>query len=224
MDVLKVMHPEYDFIFLYDHSAGHAKQRPDGLNQHRMNKAVGGKAVPMRDTLIEQEEGFLGQLPRTLEPGDTQSLVFFSGSDAPGPFWMSDVEKENCRHDKHLGTTTEIKLTVPELILQLRESGFEDSLAEKTIQPQLRTLCAQHGLSTQKSVANVHKRNRSELEISLLGRGINTKGKNKRELVELCEQKQIATTKNVEQIKEGWEGQKAYYKFSGNKALSTITI
>ena len=37
VDVLKVMHPSYDFVFLFDHSAGHAKQRPDGLNQHRMN-------------------------------------------------------------------------------------------------------------------------------------------------------------------------------------------
>ena len=54
VDVLKVMLPEYDFIFLFDHSAGHAKQRLDGLNQHRMNKAFGGKAVPMQDTrLIE---------------------------------------------------------------------------------------------------------------------------------------------------------------------------
>jgi hypothetical protein len=29
VDVLKVMHPSYDFVFLFDHSAGHAKQRPD---------------------------------------------------------------------------------------------------------------------------------------------------------------------------------------------------
>jgi hypothetical protein len=49
------MHPEFDFVFLFDHSAGHARQRPDGLNQHRMNKAFGGKAVLMRDTLIQQE-------------------------------------------------------------------------------------------------------------------------------------------------------------------------
>jgi hypothetical protein len=33
-----------------------------------------------------------------------------------------------------------------------------------------------------------------------------TKGKNKRELVLLCDQNQIAITKNVERIKEGWEG------------------
>ena len=31
---LQVLHPSYDFIFMFDHSAGHSKRRPDGLNQH----------------------------------------------------------------------------------------------------------------------------------------------------------------------------------------------
>ena len=198
------MHPEFDFVILFNHSAGHARQRPDGLNQHRMNKAFGSKAVLMQDTPIQQEQGFLGQFPQMLQPGDIQSLVFLPGSDT-GAFWMSDAEKEHSRHDKHLGTTTQVKLAVPELILQLRENGIEDSLAEKSIW-QLRSLCTQHGLLTHKTVAIVHERARSELEISLKGRGISTKGKNKRELVLLCEQNQIAITKNVKRIKEGWKG------------------
>ena len=39
-DVLKViMYPAYDFVLLFDHTiAGHAKQQPDCLNQHRMNR------------------------------------------------------------------------------------------------------------------------------------------------------------------------------------------
>ena len=27
VDVLQVMHPSYDFVFLFDHSAGHAKSK-----------------------------------------------------------------------------------------------------------------------------------------------------------------------------------------------------
>ena len=98
------MHPSYDFVFLFDHSAGHAKQRPDGLNQHRMNRSYGGKTVPMRSTVIKQEEGYLGPFPRMLGPGDTQFLIF-SASDT-GPFWMSDAEREESRFDKFLGNTT----------------------------------------------------------------------------------------------------------------------
>lgn len=53
---------------------------------------------------------------------------------------------------------------------------------------------------------NSIERNRSELEIELRGKNITTKGKNKRELVELCQNNNIAVTKTVEKIKEGWEG------------------
>jgi hypothetical protein len=116
---------------------------------------------------------------------------------------MSDSEKGESRFDKHLGSTNAIKLKVPELILQLRENGVEDALAGKSIR-QLRGLCSQHGLLPDKSVSILLERNRSELELDLRGRGISTKGKNKRELVEICEQHRIATTKNVEKIKEGW--------------------
>ena len=207
VDVLKVMHPSYDFVFLFDHSAGHAKQRPDGLNHHRMNRAFGGKSVPMmRDTIMIQEEGYLGPFPRILEPGDTQSLVFVT-SDS-GPFWMSSEEKEESRYDKNLGGTTAVNLKIPELILQLREKAGDDvrdTLAGKRIR-QLRALCMQHGLATYKLVPIVVERNRSELELDLIGRGISTKGKNKRELVEICEQHHIAITKNEDKIKEGWEG------------------
>ena len=93
VDVLQVMHPLYDFVF-FDHSAGHSKQRPDGLNQYRMNRSFGGKTAPMREeTLIEQEDGFLGPFPRILKSSDIQSLVFCE-SDS-GPFWLSDRQRED---------------------------------------------------------------------------------------------------------------------------------
>jgi hypothetical protein len=67
-------------------------------------------------------------------------------------------------------------------------------------------LCAQHGIPTVKTVSNSLEQNRSELELELKGRGAVTKGKNKRELVQLCEHHQITIAKTVEKIKEGWEG------------------
>ena len=157
IDVLQVMHPFlYDFVFLFDHSAGHAKQRPDGLNQHRMNQLFGGKTAPMQSTIIAQEEGYLGAFPRVLEPGDTQSLVF-ALSDS-GPFWMSsDLEKEESRHDKQLGMVTYVKLKIPELIHQLNENGVVD-IVRKNMR-QLGDLCDQHGIPTLKTVSNLLERN-----------------------------------------------------------------
>jgi hypothetical protein len=58
-----------------------------------MNRLFGGKnAGAMRNTIIKQEEGYVGAFPRILEPGATQSLVFTS-SDS-GSFWMSEQERE----------------------------------------------------------------------------------------------------------------------------------
>ncbi len=203
VDVLKVMYPAVDFVFLFDHSSGHSKQQPDGLNQNRMNRLFGRKNVgAMRNTIIEQEEGYLGAFPRILEPGATQSLVF-SQSDS-GPFWMTEQEREETRHDKRYGTASDINLKSQELILLLNDNGISQTQGKTT--RQLKELCAKHGIPTFKTVVNAIERNRCELELELRGRGINTKGRNKRELVEISIQHNIETNKIVEKMKEGWEG------------------
>ena len=43
MDVLKVVYPQFDFLFLFDYSCGHDKQREDGMNIKNMSKIYGGK-------------------------------------------------------------------------------------------------------------------------------------------------------------------------------------
>jgi hypothetical protein len=100
VDCLKVMHPLYHFVFLFDHSSGHAKQRPDGLNASRMNKSFGGKCPAMHPTVIEREAGFLGPYTCTLEPGQTQRLMF-TETDV-GPFWMTPNDRILNRLDKDL--------------------------------------------------------------------------------------------------------------------------
>ena len=204
VDVLQVMHPQYDFVFLFDHSSGHAKQRPDGLNHLRMNRSYGGKATHMRTTLIEQEEGYLGSFPRTLEPGDTQSLVF-SATDS-GPFWLSDAQRDECRHDKQFGTFNDVRLTNTEMKVELGKKDIAEDVTSQRTTRQLRDLCQKHQIPISRLVENVIERNRAELELELRSRGILTKGKNKRELVDLCKANGIECTKTVEKIKEGWMG------------------
>jgi hypothetical protein len=205
VDVIRVMHPTYDFIFLFDHSSGHAKQRPDGLNQHRMNRGYGGKATPrMRSTLIEKEEGYLGRFPRTLEPGNVQSLVF-SDSDV-GPFWMSDAQREESRDDKRFGTFNTVKLTTAEMKQELEGKGISGDSTLQMNARQLRDLCAQHQIPVSRRVENIIERNRSELEVELCSKGISIKGKNKRELADLCTANNIPCNRIAEKVKEGWVG------------------
>ena len=47
VDVLiRVMHSNYLFVFLFDHLLGHAKQSPDRLNAANMKKVLEGKVPP----------------------------------------------------------------------------------------------------------------------------------------------------------------------------------
>ncbi len=53
-DVLKHLYPQYDCLFLFDHSSGHDKQREDGLNVKKMTKSFVGIQREMRNTPINQ--------------------------------------------------------------------------------------------------------------------------------------------------------------------------
>ncbi|KAI2490891.1 hypothetical protein MHU86_23687 [Fragilaria crotonensis] len=106
VDVLNVKYPqEYDFLFLFDHSCGHDRQREDGLNVEKMSKTYGGRAQrKMRETMIKQSQGYLGPHSPKLQVGDTQSMVF-NAMDS-GPFWMTAVQREETRHDRILDEPT----------------------------------------------------------------------------------------------------------------------
>ena len=43
VDCLKCLHPEFDYLFLFNHSCGHDRQREDSLNVENMSKAFSGK-------------------------------------------------------------------------------------------------------------------------------------------------------------------------------------
>ncbi|KAI2496326.1 hypothetical protein MHU86_18198 [Fragilaria crotonensis] len=169
-----------------------------------MNRSYGGRQRTCEQRLSNKKR-IPRQLPRTLEPGDTQSLVF-SESDS-GPFWLSDSQRDECRRDKRYGTFNNVKLTNTEMKEELGKKGIaeEDATSQRTTR-QLRDLCRQHQIPISRPVENVIERNRAELELELRSRGILTKGKNKRELVDLCRANDIACTRTAEKIKEGWMG------------------
>ena len=107
-DVLDVLHvlfnDDFDFLFLFDHSCGHDRSRPNGLNVTNMNISYGGKQNSLHDSEIKNHDGFLGEYhypdhdcPQ-LQIGDIQSFNFQSTD--KGPFWMSAQEREITKYDK----------------------------------------------------------------------------------------------------------------------------
>jgi hypothetical protein len=82
-DVLMVLYPENEYMFLFDHSCGHDRKRPDGLCVNSMRKGFGGKQSVMRESKIESAE-CLGQFGGLLSVGASQTMNFVP-SDA-GPY------------------------------------------------------------------------------------------------------------------------------------------
>ncbi|KAL7525012.1 hypothetical protein ACHAXR_003180, partial [Thalassiosira sp. AJA248-18] len=59
MDCLQVLYADaFEFVFMFDHSSGHAKKRVNGLDADKMNCGSGG--IKQHPTLIKEKEGFLG--------------------------------------------------------------------------------------------------------------------------------------------------------------------
>ena len=150
IDVLKVMHPHYKFVYLFDHSSGHSKHRPDGLSSIRMKKTFGGKGLPMRPTIIEQEAGFLGPFQRKLQPGQTQHLTF--QPDDVGPCWLTPAEQEASRHDTIIGVPKEIQRSRAQLIFDLAAKGANTKGKNKS---DLVFLCPQYQVPTSTQISRV---------------------------------------------------------------------
>ncbi len=68
IDCVTMLHPEFDYLFLFDHSCGHDRQREDGLNAGKMLKGYGGKQPKMRATEIKQKEAYVKVVQQEREP------------------------------------------------------------------------------------------------------------------------------------------------------------
>lgn len=105
IDCLTVVYnDEYDFVFLFDHSSGHAKKRVNGLDAAGMNKSHGG--TRQHPTLIKQKEGYLGpfhnpQNARMVQVGEEQSLNWDGDlGDDDGPWYLTSEERRKQREDE----------------------------------------------------------------------------------------------------------------------------
>jgi hypothetical protein len=121
VDCLKVMYPQFAFVFLFDHSQGHAKKLANGLDAYCMNRGYGGAQARMRESIIKEDDGYLGMHQRTISVGNTQTFIFQPGDD--GPFWMTEEERELNRHDRILpprpGNPPTRNKTIAELKVEL---------------------------------------------------------------------------------------------------------
>ena len=103
IDVMKVLYPEFDVCFYFDHSCGHDRQRPYALNGNRMNVKFGGSQPIIHDSAVQE----VGQHEAKLRVGDVQHFDFKEGDD--GLFWMNDDERHASKHEISTGQVAVVK-------------------------------------------------------------------------------------------------------------------
>jgi hypothetical protein len=71
IDCVQILYPKYGFIFLFDHSQGHAPKQSGALSAAHMSQTYGGAQLVIRNTITPDEEGYLGtHLSRLVNVGD----------------------------------------------------------------------------------------------------------------------------------------------------------
>jgi hypothetical protein len=78
LDVVTVLYRQYDYLFLFDHSCGHDRKRPDGLCSNSLSKGYGGAQPTMRPSPIVSL-AFLGPFAAQVGVGDEQHMSFQDG-------------------------------------------------------------------------------------------------------------------------------------------------
>ena len=146
-DILVHMFPDYDFIFLFDHSNGHDRLQPNGLSINRISIRFGGKQPVMRSSHITKD--LLGPYHNDsfkLQPGMEQEM-FFSSNDT-GPCYMSDCQRNKHKFDINSGKLVEKNHTNSELVSKLKQHGIINPVGGRS---KLVEQCLKLGISTKYS-------------------------------------------------------------------------
>jgi hypothetical protein len=121
IDTIQALYPEYDSVWIFDHSCGHDHGREDGLSVGNMKVNWGGKQSKVRDTKIEDEAGYLGPHSPKLKVGDVQKMVFQEEDE--GPYYLTPINQQLLRYDEVKGKKITKRLK-KDLCADLERLGF----------------------------------------------------------------------------------------------------
>ena len=154
IDCLKVIAPEYEFKFLFDHSSGHPKKRDNGLDVRNMNVDWGGSSgMHMRPTKIQERKGYIGPYHEPDNPWMVpigQNLCHVYPKDGedyilPSPFNLSPTAREEKKNDieveipidKRRERAKFRKELIPELMETETGRQVGNNMLEKMLLPEL---------------------------------------------------------------------------------------
>ena len=152
IDILQHQFPEFDFVFLFDHSNGHDRLQPIGLNLNKISIRFGGKQPIMRESKLNDDELFgpYHSPSDPLQPGMTQSMQFQSTD--IGPCYLSIDERVKQQYDINSGEIKERFRSKDELKLSLTQAGILNPVGTRR---HLQEQCEQLGLAVKKSIPKI---------------------------------------------------------------------
>ena len=144
IDCMNVLYPQFDVVFLFDHSNGHDRLQPNGLSTTKIRKNFGGKQPKMRSSILTDKNCFgpYHNCSFKLQLNMSQSMVFGALDD--GPILLDDVSRESRKYDLDSGNIVNIQMKKSQLIELLKKESvpFQPGDTRK----KLVAACVAHGL------------------------------------------------------------------------------
>ena len=125
VDCINFLHPKFDVVVLVDHSNGHDRLQPDGLNINRINIKHAGKQPRMQNAKITPN--LLGPFHTSSSPlqvGMSQSMQYTSTD--PAPCYLTAEERIKHKYDINLGEKRFRNKNVLQLKETLKATGVLD--------------------------------------------------------------------------------------------------
>lgn len=148
VDVLKVLYPDHECLFQFDHSCGHDRKRSDALSVTNINLHHGGKQAIMRNSTILKQDGYLGIFNPTLKVNDVQYMSYRPGDE--GPALLSADNREKYKYDFTTGDVKVKTFTKQELIQKLKSVPDPINDPRGTL-ADIRALCRARNIDTAES-------------------------------------------------------------------------
>jgi len=121
VDCIQALYPNFDSVWMFDHSCGHDRGREDGLIVSNMSVNWGGKQAKVRSSEIKQEQGFLGPHSPKLQVGSIQHMVFQDFDE--GPYYLPPNLQQIRKHDEVRGKKVKNRLK-KDLSEDIEKLGF----------------------------------------------------------------------------------------------------
>ena len=140
----------FDFLFLFDHSCGHDRKPTGALDAKSLNVGYGGSQPFQNPSLIVRVQGFLGQNPRLVDPGDIQHFNFREGD--AGPYNMTEAQQEERKYDTPTGRLLNKTKTKRDLATELVTAGLVDVQNVPTTLAELQDKAREHNINLEVTV------------------------------------------------------------------------